>query len=320
MKEYNTKYGTLYGVNSVELYPNGNLKECILDRENTIGTIFGEFIPQFQHDEVRRKYSSSLSFYKNGNIKVINLNKQTDITTKTGKFSIEKVTFYETGEIKRIFHLNGKISGYWSEENEFDLAKEYEFNLGFVTIKSKFMIIQLYKNEKIKSISFWPGEKVKIESPVGIFHIKVGISLYENGALKSCETQKPIEIETAIGRILAYDASALGIHGENNSLSFFEDGNVKSIITSTDCIEITGESGENIKYHPTEKTNLFNNNIKDIVPLKIDFDYDKVRICGNEYEINKYKFKIINNYKRIRIKDKSCSSCEFSNQGIQIKI
>lgn len=320
MKEYNTKYGLLYGVTSAEFYGNGSLKECILDEKNEIETIYGTFIPQYEQGEIRKKYTSSISFYENGSIKVINLNNATDIKIVEDVFSVEKITFYETGEIKRIFHLNGRLSGYWGEEDEYELAKTYKFNLKFGEFKSKFMSLQFYKNQKVKSISFWPGEKIEIKTNYGLIPIRTGISLYEDGNIKSCEPEKPIAIETFIGKILAYDISSMGIHGENNSLMFYEDGSIKSLVTSTDCIEIKGRQGENIRYTPSEKTNLFNNSIKDIVPVKIKFYHRKIVIMNHEYEIEKNSFNIINNFKRITVKENGCANCELKTSGIQLKI
>ena len=34
------------------------------------------------------------------------------------------ITFYENGNIRRIFPLYGQINGYWTEENEYELAEE----------------------------------------------------------------------------------------------------------------------------------------------------------------------------------------------------
>ncbi|SHI38521.1 hypothetical protein [Clostridium intestinale] len=320
MKEYNTKYGLLCGVTSAEFYEDGSLKECILDEKNEIKTLYGTFIPQYEQGEIRRKYNSSISFYENGSIKVINLNNAMDIKILEDVFSVEKITFYETGEIKRIFHLNGKLSGYWGEEDEYELAKKYKFNLRFGNFESKFMSLQLYKNQKVKSISFWPGEKVEIKTNFGLISIRTGISLYEDGSIKSCEPEKPISIETLIGKILAYDISSMGIHGENNSLSFYEDGSVRSLVTSTDCIEIKGKQGESIKYTPSEKTNLFNNSIKDIVPVKIEFSDGKIFIMNHEYDIDKSIFNIVNNFKKIKVKENGCTNCELKTSGIQLKI
>ena len=34
----------------------------------------------------------------------------------------EQVSFYESGALKRIFPLNGTLSGYWTQEDEAKLA------------------------------------------------------------------------------------------------------------------------------------------------------------------------------------------------------
>jgi MORN repeat variant. len=317
--ELNTQYGVIKGVTSPIYYDNGQLKECILTEKNTLETSYGQLIPQYEYDEVRKKYINSLSFYENGNLKVISLNESTDIKVKTRYFSAEKITFYEDGHIKRLFHLNGKLTAYWTEENEYELAKEYDFNFKFGSFKSKFISLQFYGNEKIKSITLWPKENVLIKVNDEDINIRIGISLYENGCLKSCEPNKITSINTPIGSINAYDYNALGIHGENNSLAFYENGNIKSISTSTDSIEVYDISDRKITYIPLEKDNLFNKDIKDLLPLVIIFNKDAININGDEYRLNNYRFIVNNNYRRVKIKNYDCSSCELSNVGIQIK-
>ncbi|MBL4930896.1 hypothetical protein [Clostridium paridis] len=317
--EINTKYGVIKGMSSTIYYNNGQLKECILTEKNILETSYGQLIPQYEYDEVRKKYINSLSFYENGSLKVISLNENTNIKIKNKYFSAEKITFYDNGYIKRLFHLNGKLTAYWSEENEYKLAQEYDFHFRFGSFKSKFMTLQFYENEKIKSITLWPKDNILIKANEQDIKIRIGISLYENGSIKSCEPSDLTKIITPIGNINAYDYSAIGIHGENNSLKFYDNGNIKSISTSTDRIEVYDSYGVQAIYTPVEKSNLFNKNIKDLIPLVIKFYNDAVYINGDEYKLNKYRFIVNNNYRKLKIKNYDCSSCEFSNVGIEIK-
>lgn len=320
MKYYNSKYGKLGGFTSVEAYPDGQIKDCILEESNIILTPYGKLVPQFEQDGVRRKYTYSLSFYKDGNIKGISLNDQTEINTRIGVFEAEKITFYENGSIKRLFPLNGKISGYWTEENEYDLAKEYVFESSLGTLRCKVISIQFYENESLKSITLWPNEILELNTADNKIKVRTGISFYENGSLKSCEPAEITPVNTAIGTIMAYDTNFLGIHGERNSLVFDKSANVKSLISSTDKIEVVIKNKEKVVYIPGEKTNLFNNFIKDIVPLKIEFLDKTVRINGDSYLVHEASFKITNNFKKIKVRQANCSSCELKNSGIEIVV
>ena len=137
MESIQTKYGVLNGISSVEFYPDGSLKECILSALNRLATPYGELIPQYETDGIRRKYVKSLSFHQNGNLKSISFQKATIISTPLGAFPAELVIFYPGGEIKRLFPLNGKLSGFWSEEDEYQLAQEIEFSFSFGFFKQK---------------------------------------------------------------------------------------------------------------------------------------------------------------------------------------
>ena len=272
-------------------------------------TKYGTFVPQYEENNVRHKYTKSLSFYQNGNIKSIALNEQSDVKTKIGTFPAELITFYENGTIKRLFPLNGKITGYWTEENEYELAEEFTFTFAFGTFTKKIISLQFYESEDIKSITFWPKNTVKIETPIGGISVRVGLALYQSGMLKSVEPSKPTPIDTPIGVINAYDPNVIGISGDTNSLNFYEDGKLKSLVTSVNIIEVTNQNGEKSMFKPKLKPNLFDNEVMDIVPLAVEFYEDKVKINNsieNEYEINKYSFEIRKFYTNVK---KSCSNC-----------
>jgi len=222
-----TKYGDLKGVVSAEFYSNGILKECILDEYNEIYINYGKLVPSYENEGVRKKYTKSVSFYETGEIKSIALQKQKPINTRIGIIPAEFITFYPSGNIKRIFPLNGKISGYWTEDDEYNLAEEFKLNFEVGVFKTKFISLQLYDNQEMKSITLWPKERIKLSLPIGDVEVKTGISFYKGGKIKSLEPSKPILINTPIGSINAYDTTALGIHGDSNSLCFSVFFNIK---------------------------------------------------------------------------------------------
>ncbi len=314
-----TKYGVLEGVSSVELYVNGKVKECSVDRHNELNTPVGILVPQYKDEGLRNKYIKSLSFYESGSLKKMALHEQSLIKTSIGALKAELITFYESGSIKRLFPLNGKITGYWTEENEYELATSQEFKFPFGNFKKKVINILFYDTGNIKSITFWPKELLTLNTPAGKSGIRYGMGIYPDGKLKSCEPAYPVTIDTPIGKISAFDINASGISGDINSLNFYEDGSIKSVITSTDSIEMESRNGEKIAFKPGLRQSMLDDNGMDILPLKIEFYEDKIRINNNGknvYETAAYTFTVKNNTLKATNKCSDCSSCTGCDKNI----
>lgn len=310
MKEIDTKHGVLKGITYFETYPDGKLKNCKVNTRNVIKKEYALLIPQFEDSEARRKDKSSISFYQNGEIKSISLNKKTEIKTKTGVYSAERILFYESGEIKCIFPLDGKVTGYWSEEDEYELAENFSFDLKCGKIKNKVINIRFYKDEAIKNITLWPGEKAVIKIPEKELEIRTGLSLYPDGSLESCEPDYPTPVQSPIGNITAYDCNALGINADLNSLSFSQSGQIKSLKTSTDIIEIIDNDGAITTIKPGLKPHLFNNKIKLTEPISIKFEEGFVYFNvfnKSRYKISDFKFIAKNNAHNM---ESQCSNCQ----------
>jgi hypothetical protein len=309
MNQIETKYGILKGISTVENYLNGQVKECILNEPNILPTKLGDLTPQFSNEGVRRKYIKSVSFYENGNLKSISLDNQEMIPTSIGMMPAELVTFHDNGNLKRLFPLNGKITGYWTEENEFELANEQEFKLSFVNFKKKIINILFYETGEIKSITLWPKEKIKLETKVGKFAAHIGISVYKTGNLKSCEPAFPTPVETPIGTITAYDVNASGINGDINSLLFNEDGSIKSLLTSTDSVEVVDTCNKSVILMPGLKPSLLNEGGMDILPMKIEFCEDKIIIDnGIEHVFEKEQYQFIVKANNLKLENQ-CGDC-----------
>jgi len=301
MKEFLTKYGELKGISSIDFFEDGAIKECKLNKYSEIKTIYGNLVPQYDGAELRRKYKRSLSFFVNGNLQSISFQDQTIIDTSIGKLPAELVVFYENGNIKRIFPLNGKITAYWTEENEYKLAENLDFSFKFGTYKMKIIGVNFYEDGNVKSMTLWPKDFIEIVSPCGIIETRIGVALYPNGNIKSCEPRKQTLINTRIGELHAFDVEAIGINGDTNSLNFYEDGNLKSFRTSLDTITVKDGNGNVIIHEPGSKTNKFNPLAMDVVPLGIVFSLDKIKINENEYILEENEFyieKYIRKFKR----------------------
>lgn len=288
MKTIETKYGLLNDAIISSYYNTGEPESYKIEEESTLDISGYQFTPLYGFFDDRRKEYPSVKVYKSGNIKSIGLNESTYIETKIGAFEVEKMTFYEEGQIRRLFLLDGKLSGYWSEEDEYKIAKIYKFNFDFAKFESKVNSLSFYKSGELKSLTLWPKDRVELS--IRSYNIigRIGFSLYESGKLKSCEPFRPTTINTPIGNIDAYDINAIGIHGDTNSLNFNEDGSIKSLITSTNTITVKTASGDNI-FHSPKKVRLYSNSeVMDTITLILEFR-DNLIIIDGEYEYNIYE-------------------------------
>jgi hypothetical protein len=313
MEVIDTKYGKLKDASCTEYFSNGAIKECMLNDKCELNTDYGVLVPQFEDNGVRRKHKKSISFYNSGNLKSISLQEQVVITTSIGLIPVEYLTFYEDGNIKRIFPLDGKLSGYWTEDNEYGLAREISFNFKFGNFSKKVIGIYFYNSEEIKSITFWPKEKIIISSPAGPMIIRIGLSLFPDGIIKSVEPARPASVQTRIGKINAYDVNPLGVHGDDNSLKFDEKGEVVELTTSTDTIKLTDKKGNTKIFEPGSKQSVIDDEETEIIPINIKFLDEKVMFNNDfkkEYLISDCTFTVESGQ---LAKENLCSSCESCN-------
>jgi hypothetical protein len=233
-------------------------------------TNVGGLIPAFTETN-RRKNKYSVEFYKEGMIKAVALDEMQEIITPIGEFPAELVTFFETGELKRFFPLDGKISGMWTEEEEKALGIPLSFALPFTSFTAIISGIAFYKTGDIRSITLFPGETVSIKTKYGEITARNGFSLYESGRLESLEPSLPVKIKTPIGALHAYDPNAIGINADINSLVFNEDGSLASLTTFVNSIA-AGES-RSITFVPRVVVNPLDDETMITIGLKISFDY-----------------------------------------------
>lgn len=283
----------LKGAKVSDVYDTGEIEALRIYEKNILRIGENEFIPMYDLDDTRKKDLPSIKLFKNGNIKSLLLQKESKISIKNKDFYIEKIVFHEKGSIKRIFPLDGRISAYWLEEDERNLAKEYDFKFSFAEFHKKVISICFYETQEIKSITLWPREVIDIKHKDKTIKGRVGISLYKNGNIESCEPNYPTKIKTPIGDIYAYDKNAVGIHGESNSLKFYENGDIKSLITSTNIIKVTNKEGKEIIHSSKVKKTFYNDDIPTTITVKIDFIEGKIVIDDEfEYSTDNNTFKI----------------------------
>jgi len=309
MSSYLTQYGELKAISTFETYPDGQLKDCVLNERVDFNTPLGLLTPQYEHAGIRRKRIYSVSFFQNGKVSRIALNEQTEVETPLGKFPTELITFYESGSIKRLFPLNGQISGYWDEDDEYNLAHEFNFNFSFGSFKTKIIGIHFYENGTIQSLTLWPKETIVIKTPIGEQSVRIGLSLHPGGSIKSFEPANPINIITPIGLINSFDTTANGIIGDKNSLNFMENGMIKSLTTISTKITVISHNNITKIYSPIQLIDVDEEEIS-FQPLQIEFVHDKVLFNGqDEYTIRENHFKIEPYDKPAQDSCSDCASC-----------
>jgi hypothetical protein len=276
--------GALAGVESYSCYPDGELLGVKLAEKNTLATRAGELVPAYTENH-RRKNKYSVEFYQRGMIKKIALDAMQEVQTPLGELPAELVMFFETGELKRIFPLDGKIGGMWSEREEKALAIPLSFELPFTAFTAIIGGIAFYQSGVIRSITLFPGETVPIATTYGEIIARNGFSLYESGKLESLEPSVPIVIQTPIGALTAFDPNAMGVNADINSLVFDESGKVISLTTVHNRVAAQ-MAVERLLFTPWEVVNPLDGESMITEGLKISFNYgaDTVQFTEGEKE------------------------------------
>lgn len=244
MNNINTeKYGPLTGVTFSETYENGVLKGCAFNQPNPITTPCGSLTPRYGEASLRNRDGLALEFFQSGQLKSIDLEEATAVATSLGLIAAERLSFYESGRLHRLFPLNGRISGYWTENDEYALSTPISFDLPVGSFTARVISLCFYESGALKSLTLWPQEIIEIKSPDGLVKARFGFSLFEDGTLKSFEPAQPEPIDTPVGIILAYDCHAHGINGDQNSVTYSKGGKLRSLLTSNSGLVVTAASG-----------------------------------------------------------------------------
>lgn len=224
--EFQTKYGTVSG-RVYELFPDtGKLKSLIADEETFLDTPYGKFVPNFSCAEPRKKYRSSVELYDNGNLRSVYLEEQAAVMTPVGILPAEHITFYEEGGIRRLFPLYGQLNGYWTEENEYELAPQLYLPILGEQICCKPLCIHFYPGGALYSVTIWNRSSITVKTLYGPVTTRFGLSFYEDGKLKSIEPVFRTVLQTPSGTMFPYDPNHALFHADNNSLQFDREGNI----------------------------------------------------------------------------------------------
>ncbi len=293
MNFVDTHYGRLEGIRFDRLYSSSKSDGCDVTKKTVLSTPYGYLVPQYETEDIGRRARKPVYFFKNGSIKSLPLQHQTLIKTPLGNIPAELVTFYESGSIKRVFPLDGKLSGFWSWKNEMELADATTVDTPGGQVTAKLLSIQFYECGSLKSITLWPGQHAEIETPCGSMVFRKGAAFYENGALRSIEPHKKTYIPTPVGIMTAFDNEPNGIHGDINSLQFDRNGPVSALRTIDNEISVGFPSGNTQVFKPGTKNNVCGDERPIAVPMTVRFEKNAVIFNdGAPFSIESYSFDV----------------------------
>jgi hypothetical protein len=276
MKDITTRYGVIPATGRQETHADGTLLSCRPGAPCVLKTPLGPLTPQHTTDDLRKKEVQPVVFHESGVIRYLPLESQTIVTTPAGDMAAEMVTFHPDGCLSRIFPLNGKLSGYWSQEDEAGLAAPTTLLTPVGVLTAMIINVSFFPSGAMRSITLWPGQALSIPTPAGIIQTRMGVAFGPDGTVRSIEPSKPTPVVTPAGEIMAYDPDAVGINGDVNSLVFDDDGSVARIATTLTRLTVAAPDGRTTTFLPEERESLCGDTEREMVPMTVQFTADTV--------------------------------------------
>ncbi|MBI5520094.1 MAG: hypothetical protein HY916_08540 [Desulfovibrio sp.] len=278
MDTVSTPYGRVPVTGVVERFGCGAVRSCTPACAAIFETPYGALEAQHSTDDLRRRTVQAVSFHENGALRALPLEKPTRIETPAGPMSVELATFHPDGSLCRAFPLNGKLSGYWTQEDEGRLARPLELATPVGAIRARLIGVCFAPGGAMLSLTLWPGEVVDVPTPAGLLAARIGISFRPGGRLRSLEPARPQAVPTPAGIVQAYDLDAVGICGDVNSLGFGPDGTVSRVSTTLTRILASGPHEDERTYVPQERESLCGDGEREPVPMRLEFGGGLARI------------------------------------------
>lgn len=311
-----TAFGIFAGVVGYSTFSSGEIQSLSLSERNMVMSEVGELIPAYTENG-HRKNKPSVEFDKQGMVVTVALEEQQEIITPIGEMPAELVKFYDSGELHRVFVVDGQIGGFWTEEDERQRNVPLSFDLEVARFYAMLNGICFYKTGDIKSITLYPGERITVQTPIGAVDTEVGFSLYDSGALQSVEPADTVILQTPIGTIAAYDTEQIGINADSNSLTFTEDGQLYSLITCDYSVYVQTEEGVMEKHSPQIKPHPLHDDEFVVSGIKIEFSQENNKILIEEktYDQEKCGFTLEPFAKPgVYCTPADCASCSLCNK------
>jgi hypothetical protein len=276
MPTIHTPFGVIEALPGVESYPDGSIRSCIPAQACPLETPLGTLVPQFTANTLRKRQLPALSFHPCGMLKNVPLEEQTVVPTPAGPMPAEQVTFHECGALNRIFPLNGALSGYWSQEDEAQLAVPLALDTPVGPVEALFISLHFNQSGGLRSLTLWPSQTLNVPSPLGSIKARIGVSFFDSGALSSLEPAKPTMVRTPIGELLAFDADAVGVSGDACSLRFRENGSLLGLKTAHHAFDVVQENGRVRRISPVLRTNPCDGERTEAAPMALEFGSGRV--------------------------------------------
>ena len=266
-----TPFGAIESLSDTEFFPDGTVRSCIAARACPLRTSCGTLVPQFTANTLRKRQLPAISFHPNGMIRNLPLEEAVMIPTPLGLMPAEQVTFYDNGAVKRLFPLNGTLSGYWTEEDEAALALPLTLDTPIGPVEVAPVCVYFGPEGNLRSLTLWPGTVLDVPTPFGSIAVRTGLAFYDSGVLRSVEPARPVAVSTPLGELLAFDQDALGVCGDRNSLRFYENGELLGLTTAAHAFEVESENGRRKNLTPPLRRHPCDGERMEAGPIVLEF-------------------------------------------------
>lgn len=278
-----TRYGPVPSQGPAQRYPDGTVRAVSVDGPVAFETALGRLVPQHTIDDGRRLHKPPVTFFPGGQVRSLPLETRTEVATPAGPVPAELVTFHENGAVARVFPLNGKLSGYWTEADEGRLAETLRLRTPLGPVAARFVTVAFDPEGRLRSLTLWPDATVTVPTPAGNAPVRLGLSFHPGGGLRSVEPARPLEVPTPVGPVWAYDPDAVGISGDGNSLVFDEHGRVRRVATVQTAVAGRGPDGGRLLAEPLVRESICGGGDHELTPLVLAFADGAVTVshgCG----------------------------------------
>ncbi len=281
-QEITTPWGVLRGVSAAAFWPDGTTPRSLsVVEENVLESPLGPLVPLWLPDEKRHPRVEPVAFHKNGMFRALPLQKQAVVPTPAGPVPAELLVFHPSGALARVFPLAGKLSGFWNWRDEYALSTPLMVPLPAAQGGAREMHVvglNFHESGKLAGLTIWPDDTLELTTPLGPATARNGAAFYEDGALASFEPAAPLEVDTPIGRLTAFDPDPEGISGDLGSVAFAPDGRLTHICTVSERIAIKLPDGGERVFSPDVKAGLCDDTDELPAPLAVVFEAGRVLI------------------------------------------
>ncbi|MDC7226382.1 MAG: hypothetical protein PQJ61_06430 [Spirochaetales bacterium] len=240
------------------------IAKCRMEDRMKLRTSVGTLVPSSFLKKDGSRTDPRISYFPSGELKSVTLEESAFIKTSVGVFSSERVAFYRSGKLRKIFPQTGFPGRNSSGAVDIDTLA------GTINVEPEYL--QFYETGEIKRIVFQPSEVVELYTPAGMIKARKGVFFHRNGTVARCEPAAETIVQTPIGRITAYnpDPESSLVGGE--TLAFNEDGRLTSVCTVKNIIvQNPGSSNERL-LSPDTIQSYCDEDSYILLPLNIRFE------------------------------------------------